>query len=110
MTIADYSHAEGNSGQTGFPFAVTLSNPSYLPITVQWYTSNSTAVAPGDYTTVALTPLTFNPGETSKNVTVMVNGDTSRESNEMFKVTLANPTNATLAAKFAGWGTITNDD
>ena len=57
-----------------------------------------------------LTTLTFAPGQTTATITVNVNGDTTRESNELFKVTLTNPTGATLAAKFAGWGTIVNDD
>jgi len=60
-----------------------------------------------------LTPLTFNAGETSKTITVAVNGDTQVESNETFFVNLsslnANGRNVTITDN-QGQGTITNDD
>jgi hypothetical protein len=59
---------------------------------------------------VPLTPVTFNPGEMTKQVTIQVIGDTVKESDEQFKVVLYSPTNATLAPKYTGWGTIINDD
>ena len=90
---------------------MSLSNPSYQTITVQYYTSNSTATAGSDYVAIPLgTPLTFNPGDTAKPVTVQVIGDTVKESNELFGVIITNPTNATLAPKVKGWGNILNDD
>jgi Ca2+-binding RTX toxin-like protein len=53
--------------------------------------------------------VTFNANETSKVVTINVNGDTTVESNEGFTVTLSNPVNATIATATAT-GTINNDD
>ena len=53
--------------------------------------------------------LTFNPGETTKTVTVTVNGDLLDEPNETFFLNLTNATNATLADGQAV-GTITDDD
>jgi hypothetical protein len=53
--------------------------------------------------------LTFNPGETSKPVTVQVNGDALNEPNETFFVNLSGATNATISDS-QGVGTITNDD
>jgi hypothetical protein len=53
--------------------------------------------------------VTFNPGETSKNVTVNVNGDTTVEPDEAFHLDLTTPTKATIADAL-GIGTITNDD
>ena len=41
--------------------------------------------------------LTFAPGETSKTITVLVNGDRLGEPNETFVVSLSAPTNATIA-------------
>jgi hypothetical protein len=41
--------------------------------------------------------LTFNPGETVKNINITVNGDTAIESNETFKVKLSDEVNATIA-------------
>ncbi|MGH7321116.1 MAG: Calx-beta domain-containing protein, partial [Candidatus Rokuibacteriota bacterium] len=76
---------------------------------VQYATADGTATAGSDYTAISLTPLTFAPGETSKPVTVLVNGDTSTEPNETFFVNLSSATNATIADS-QGLGTITNDD
>jgi hypothetical protein len=43
--------------------------------------------------------LTFDPGETSKTVTVQVNGDTKVEPDETFTVVLSNPSGATIDAR-----------
>ena len=111
ITIGDVQHAEGNSGYTAFNFPVKLSNPSSQKVTVQYYTSNSTALAGSDYVAAPLMTLTFNPPDpTTKYVTVQVIGDTKKENNELFGVIIINPTNATLAAKVKGWGYILNDD
>ena len=53
--------------------------------------------------------LTFNPGETAKNITVVVNGDTVPEANETFLVILSGATNARVADS-QGLATIVNDD
>ena len=68
-----------------------------------------TAAAPADYATVALTTLTFNPGEVTKTVSVNVNGDFAVEPDETFFVNLSSPTNATILDA-QGQGTIQNDD
>lgn len=54
--------------------------------------------------------VTFAAGETSKTVTVAVNGDTAVEPDEQFFVDLSGPQNATLATKQRGIGTILNND
>jgi hypothetical protein len=115
ISIGNYAHAEGNRGTTPFAFTITLSNPSTQVVTVQYYTSNQTAIAGKDYTAVPPTTVTFNPGEgLSKTVTVWVNGDTNREADETFLVNLYNPVNATIATLYGypvrGSGTILNDD
>ena len=53
--------------------------------------------------------MNFAPNESSKVITVNVNGDATVEANEGFTVTLSNPTGATLATATAA-GTIANDD
>jgi len=53
--------------------------------------------------------LTFSPGETSKTITVMVNGDLTYEPDEIFSVNLTNPANAVIGDG-QGIGTILNDD
>jgi probable HAF family extracellular repeat protein len=100
---------EGDAGTVNATFAVTLSNASGQTVTVNYATADNSAVAPGDYTAVASTQLTFNAGETSKNVTVVVKGDTLDEVNERFFVNLSDATNATISDA-QGVGTINDDD
>jgi hypothetical protein len=53
--------------------------------------------------------LTFASNETTKQVSVTVNGDTTPETDETFTVNLSSPTNATIS-QGTGTGTISNDD
>ena len=109
ISITDVTTAEGNAGQTAFQFTVSLDAAHSAPITVDFTTADGTATAPGDYAATNGT-LTFAPGEISKTVTVQVNGDTRKESNETFTVNLSNAIgNATIADGHAV-GTIVNDD
>src|SRR5262249_21978695 len=79
------------------------------PITVDFATADGTAtVADGDYQAASGT-LVFAPGQTSKTVTVLVNGDTTNETNESFFLNISNPSNA-LIADGRGVGTVENDD
>ena len=109
LSIDDVTHNEGNAGQTAYTFTVTLSRAVDVPVTVDYATADNTATAPSDYTAITTTQLMFNPGDTSKQVTVQVNGDTMFEANEQFFVNLTNPSNATILDG-QGIGTITNDD
>ncbi|MCZ8359351.1 MAG: hypothetical protein O9350_16260, partial [Microcystis sp. LE19-388.1G] len=54
--------------------------------------------------------LTFAANETSKVITVNVNGDTTVEPDESFTITLSNPTNGATITNATATGTITNDD
>ena len=109
LSIDDVTHNEGNSGSTNYTFTISLSTGSAQTITVDYQTQNGTATtADGDYQSNTGT-LTFNPGETSKQLTVLVNGDTTVEPDEAFTVHLSNPVGATIADA-EGIGTIVNDD
>ena len=55
-----------------------------------------TATQPADYNFNA-GKVTFNAGETSKPITVAVNGDVAIEGDETFRVNLSAATNATIA-------------
>jgi Ca2+-binding RTX toxin-like protein len=103
------SQEEGNSGTTAFIFNVTLSNPSTQTVTINFATGGGTATIGSDYTANSGT-LTFNPGDTSQQITVLVNGDTSSEADETFNVTLSSSTNATLGTTISSTATIVNDD
>src|SRR5205807_2421291 len=109
ITINDVSVIEGNSGTTNAVFTVSLSNPSSQTITVNYATANITAtLADNDYQSASGT-LTFAPGQTTQTITVLVNGDTKFEPNEIFCLVLSKATNASIAHSQA-IGTIVNDD
>ncbi len=116
VSINSVTHNEGNSGTTSYDFTVTLSNPSDAEVKVDYATADGTATTgDSDYTGISTTTLTYSPGETSKTVTVLVNGDNKVELHETFTVTLSNLVNngrdITLpVATSTGTGTITNDD
>jgi hypothetical protein len=108
LAINDLSLPEGNSGTTNAAFTVTLSAPTADTVTVSYATANATATAPGDYQAASGT-LTFNPGETTKTIIVLINGDTTDEPGETFFVNLSGVTNATIA-RAQGVCAIVNDD
>ena len=109
MTINDVSVAEGNSGTTNLVFTVTLSATSTLPISIDYATADGTATtSDGDYQSASGT-LVLNPGQLSKTITVLVNGDQKTELDETLFVNLNNPVNV-LVNDAQGVGTISNDD
>jgi len=108
VSIADLTVAEGDGEHSHFMFTVTLDKASDETVTVQYSTSDGTAIAGVDYTATTGT-VTFAPGVTTQLVHVDVIGDAAAESNETFTVTLSSPVGATLADGSA-IGTITDDD
>ena len=109
LSVNDVSLTEGNAGTTSFTFAVTLSSASTQTVTVNYSTADGTATTvSGDYLPTS-GMLTFNPEETSKTVTVAVQGDTVPEPDETFTLNLSNATNANVT-RAQGTGTILNDD
>ncbi|HKO36534.1 MAG TPA: Calx-beta domain-containing protein [Pyrinomonadaceae bacterium] len=110
ISIDDVTAFEGDSGTTDFNFTVSLSNASYLPISVTAQTANGTATtADADYNSAGPTILTFAAGTTSQPFQVQANGDTKYELDETFVVNLTAPSNATIFDP-QGTGTISNDD
>ena len=76
---------------------------------MDWAAANGTAlVADTDYQTGGGT-LTFAADVTTRTFTVLVNGDARNETDETFRVGLANPSNAAIDVG-TGTGTIVNDD
>ena len=72
-----------DSGTTNCTFMVSLSVPQNQPVTVDFSTSDGTALAGQDYVATSGT-LIFQPGETSKIVEVPVIGNTIPEGNKNF--------------------------
>ncbi len=72
-------------------------------------TSNGTAKSGDDYVAKSGT-LTFAPGETTKTITIDVNGDSKKEADETFYLDLSGLSSNGLFTKSRGVGTILNDD
>jgi hypothetical protein len=108
LQIHDVTVTEGNTGAVAAQFNVTLSAASTETITVAYATANGTAIAGSDFQAASDT-LTFAPGETSKTVSVLVNGDRLGEPNETFSVNLSAAANAIITVGH-GIGTIVDDE
>ncbi len=108
IAISDAAVLEGNDGTANAEFFLTLSNPSQNPVTVQYAMVGDSASVDQDLWSSSGT-LTFNPGETRKSLTVTVQGDTSVESSETFKLNLSNAVGASLSDS-TGVGIIITDD
>jgi chitinase len=101
--------AEGTGTNASATFTVTLSAPSASEVTVSYATASATATSPADFAPLGLTPLTFGPGETSKQVVVAVVGDALDEADETFSLLLSAPSGATITDG-TGVATIVDDD
>lgn len=108
LSIADSSVREGNRGSAQMQFTVSRSGSSEGTVSVDYRTVASTALAKSDYTAASGT-LTFQPGETSRTISVSIQGDRKREANETFSVQLSNAVGAAINDGVAT-GTILNDD
>jgi hypothetical protein len=109
LAVFDASVVEGNSGTVTAVFAVTLSPPAGQAVTIDYATGNGSAQAGTDFQAANGT-LTFQPGETSKSISVTVTGDATYEQNETFTLTLSNPTGGAANGRAQATGTISNDD
>ena len=104
LSIGSASVEEGNTAR----FEVRLAPPSEQTVTVDFATMNVTAEAETDYTARSGT-LTFSARQTMMTISVPTTDDTERESDEHFRVTLSNPSGATLNDA-TGEGTIFDND
>ncbi len=114
FTIDSVSHNEGNTGQTEYLFTVTKNGASGQSSTVDFMTMDGTAtVANNDYDATSGT-LNFSSSDTTKTITVQVNGDRAVEPDETFSVVLDNVVNnrgqRVEGALPSGSGTIVNED
>jgi hypothetical protein len=109
VAINDVSVREGNSASRSAVFTVSLDSSAIDPVTVEFSTIDGTASAPSDYDSAAGT-LTFNVGESTKTITVLLRGDTGVEANETYSVTLSSPSPNALLTDGQGTGSIRNDD
>ena len=105
LTISDVQVGEGDGTAV---VEVTLTPVSVETVKVNYATANATATAGEDYTATNGT-LTFDPGVTSRDFSVLITEDPADEDDETFAVTLSNPVNATIGDA-TGEVTIGDDD
>ncbi|TWA75204.1 Calx-beta domain-containing protein [Azospirillum brasilense] len=112
IAALDATKAEGSSGSTAYTFEVTRAGNIEGNSTAS-YAVTGTGANPADAAdfggTLPSDTVSFAPGETRKVITINVSGDSTREGNETFAVTLTNLRYAPIATATAT-GTIVNDD
>ena len=108
LAVAGETVGEGDGAAD---FTITLSAAAAADVTFDVATSDGTATAGDDYTSVTR-EVTITAGRTSAVVSVTVTDDTDDEPDETFTLTLSNPSsNASLdASSSAAEATITDDD
>ena len=95
ISVDNISGHTGRKGSTTqFVFHVTLSAPSSQTVSVEYYTSNSTALAGKDYQYTTGTAV-FQPGQTEQDVAVNVYGTNSNQQ-KAFLLNLYEPENASI--------------
>jgi len=92
---------------TSAVYTVSLSAASSQTITVDYATSNGSALAGSDYVALAGT-LTFAPGATEQTLTVSLLNDALNEADETFTLDLLNPVNASFGANASVVTTLTD--
>jgi hypothetical protein len=92
-----FTTASGSVAETGpsITIPVTRGVATTGTVTVQYNTSDLSAVVGSDYSNTSGT-LTFLPGDATENIVVPITNDSDVEPIEQFKVTLSNATGATL--------------
>lgn len=113
VNIGSATVTEGNAGTVSATFAVTVSQASSSPVSVDYAApppvppiGNATMNA--DYQATS-GRVTIPAGSMSATIVVPVLGDTTPEPDEIFYVHLSNPTGAAVGSHH-GAGTIVNDD
>ena len=87
FSVSDQQQEEGNSGTSVMTFTVTRTNTT-CATAIDYMTSDGTAAVDDiDYVSINGT-LTFDAGEASKDIMVIINGDTQSENDETFTVTI----------------------
>lgn len=108
FAIDDVTVTEADSGTTTASFTVTRSGDTSQAASVDFSTTDGTALAGSDYVSLSGT-LTFAPSEASKAIDVAVIGDIVEELDESFYVDLSNAPGATIDDS-RGVATIVDND
>jgi len=108
LSILDISHNRDNKIATAFRFFISVSSASDKDIKVNYATSDSTAKSGIDYTMASGT-LTIPASQTLGYVDVTMSGDSLRQPDQTFYLTISNPVNATIKGSPKAIGTITTN-
>jgi hypothetical protein len=95
VSVADATALKGNVGTNGANIIVSLSMPSTQPVSVQYSTKDGTALQGRDYVASTGT-VQFQPGITSRPITIPVVGDRLARGNKLFHVALTAPNGAPI--------------
>jgi serralysin len=110
VSAREVTVTEGNSGTTNAIFAVSLSKASTQNVTMDYQTTDSTALAGSDYQAKSGT-ITFLPGQLTKNIAVPVIGDAIAEPTEYFLLGLTNAVNANITDNYLwAYATVQDND
>ena len=107
LSVADRAGAS-QQVYSSYPMAVSLSVPSSSIVTVDYAAAGGTATEGKDYNLQAGT-LTFQAGETAKNIIVTILPDSTVEGSETLLVSLTNPTGGAVIGNNTGIFTISPD-
>ncbi|MCB1178108.1 MAG: hypothetical protein KDK36_11055, partial [Leptospiraceae bacterium] len=105
---ATSSNGSESIGTVNIP--VSLNTASNLSASINYSVTGGTAVGGGVDYTLASGTLNFNPGDTTKNITLTVNNDLVDEPAETIIITLDTPVGATLGTNTTHTYTINDDD
>lgn len=108
VSVDDVSVMEGTGGTTTATFTVSLSNPSAFASSVDWGTTDGSAIGGVDFLSGS-GAVSFAVGETVSTFAVTVQADSLDEADETFTVALANPLGSSITDD-TGVGSITDDD
>jgi hypothetical protein len=113
IVATDADKLEGNTGNTPFTFTVTRTGDTSTAVTTNWTVTGGVtnpANAADFGGTLPTGTVSFGVGETTKDITVNVSGDTVGELDENFTVTLSNPSIPATITTATAAGSIRNDD
>ncbi len=108
LTVSVWSQQELENAES-IQLPIALSRPSDQTVTVQYTSSDGTALAGEDYT-ASRGIVIFDPGATRGVVEIELNDDDLPEENETFTITLSNVSDHVRILQDTGTGTIIDND
>ncbi|MBB3020168.1 hypothetical protein FHR70_003249 [Microvirga lupini] len=113
IAATDTVKTEGDTGETVFTFTVTRTNSIGEAASIDYDLTGlggSGGATSDDFVDPIEGTVTFAAGETTKTIEIRVKGDTLKERNESFSVTLSNPSSGSVLGTAVANGRIIADD